>query len=139
MAEYRCCTKRSGNIRNWRSEAAAEAQRQAGPDGRSVGRDDALHHGGKVGLVFRTDILELQTDANAGKNVAYGSLGDDAAIFDEKVQLDGSVDGQDLAGFDKDTTHAHIAHTRGVFTTSTTPEDPNAGRVFNSLVLTTRM
>jgi len=91
-----------------------------------------------MGLVFGTDILELQTDANAGKNVAHGSLGDDTAILDEKVQLNGSVDGQDLASLDEDAADAHIAYAGGVFATSTAPKDPNAGRVVDALVLATR-
>ena len=101
-------------------------------------RNDSFHHGREGRLVFRADILKLQTDTDAGKNVAHGSFGDDPAIFDEEVEFNGGVDGEVFAGLDEDATNAHIADARGILGATATPKDPDTIGSVDTLVLTTR-
>jgi hypothetical protein len=100
---------------------------------------DTLHHGCEMVLVFCTDILKLQTNADTRQDIAHSSFGDDAAIFDKKVKLDAGVNWQDLLGLDEDAADTDIANTRSVFATATAPIGPNALGSINSLVLATRM
>ena len=83
-------------------------------------------------------MLELQTDTHARQDITDGRLSEDAAILDEKVKLDGGVDGQRHLSFDKDTADADVANARSVFAPSTTPVHRDTLGIINPLVVATR-
>jgi hypothetical protein len=101
--------------------------------------ENAFHHGCEVVAVIGANILKLETSSDTREDIAYSSFGDDSAIFDKKVELDGGIDWQDLLSFYKDTADAEVANTRSVFAMPTAPIGPDALRSIDSLVTATRV
>ena len=69
---------------------------------------NAFHHSCELVSVFGANTLKLQAHSDTRPHVAHSGVGDDSAIFDEKVKFDGRIRRQNLLSLYKDTAYARL-------------------------------